>query len=137
MRGIGCLQLFKFFLNERTHFFDAVFSTTNLKAGLVAVAFVAVLVEDLNDGFAGLQYFVCRHKLRQEFSQMRGGAQAAAYDDLEAANSVLDLGVHADVVDRSQATAFTSAEADFEFARQVLRQRMLGVNTWRPLRRRE
>ena len=48
-------------------------------------------------------------------------AQATAYDDLETANPVLDFGVQANIVDRSQATAFTSAEADFEFTRQVLR----------------
>ena len=61
---LGALQLFEFFLDERTYFFDAVFFNHKLETGLVAVALVTVLVEDLNNSFAGLQYFVCGYKFR-------------------------------------------------------------------------
>ncbi len=120
----GALQFVEFRLNQFADFFNAEFIHHVFEPRLIAVAFVAMLIENLNDGFADSQDVGRGQKVGQRFSHVRVGPQTAAHDNFESANAVADFRVYADVVDRSQPASFTAAQGDFEFARQVLSQRM-------------
>ena len=125
------LRSFAFFKDQASKLFDALFAQNEFHARFKLILAVTGFAEDTQNGFDGGEQLFFRQKLCQDRGFCRQAAQAAAYENFEAAARgpvrTAHLRDQPHVMDAgNSATTIIGAagKSNFEFARQVVKIRM-------------